>query len=76
MPMSLDRLRRAAQAHRVLIDDSGFSIERRTGGSQSEFDALVREALDSSGQDFVAFPCPDARSLYRAVYVIPLDPPT
>lgn len=47
--------------------------ERVTNGREPAFDALVRDALDSSGQDFVVFPCPDGAAGYRAVYVIPLE---
>lgn len=73
MAISLNGLRRAAEAHRVLADGAGFSIERVTDGREPAFDALVQDALDSSGQDFVVFPCPDGAAGYRAVYVIPLE---
>ncbi len=70
MPLSLDQLRREAAALIVEGDEVGFSIDRQ-GADPDMFNRLVREALDSAGTDFAAFPRTDGRTGYCALYVIP-----
>ncbi|MEH6665337.1 MAG: hypothetical protein V7678_10835 [Brevundimonas sp.] len=72
MSMSLEQLRRAGRAHLVEHSSEGFTILRRSEDEAPAFNALAREALGSSGQDFVAFPQPDGRTGYVGLFVIPL----
>lgn len=72
MALSLTQLRLKAAEHRIDADDGGFSIEPRKADGEA-FNRLVREALDNSGNGFVAFPQTNGRSGYAALYVIPLD---
>ena len=71
MPLSLTELRRAAADHIVQADECGFNIERQDL-KRDAFNRLVREAIDSAGLDFVAFPQTDGHRGYSSLYVIPL----
>ncbi|WP_029416887.1 hypothetical protein [Brevundimonas bacteroides] len=71
MPISLTQLRSATPGQFVEFDETGFSIERRDSDPNA-FNRLVREALDSAGTEFVAFPTTDGRTGYAALYVVPL----
>lgn len=73
--MSLKQLRTAARAHLIEHNKDGFTIRRRCEDEAQAFNALAREALDSSGEDFVAFPQPDGQSGYVGLFVIPLASP-
>lgn len=72
MSMSLEDLRRAGRDHLVEHNRDGFTIMRRCEDETRAFNALAREALDSSGKEFVAFPQPCGRTGYVGLIVIPL----
>jgi len=73
MTFSLNDLRHAGRTHRVWQEDKGFMIEREADADVAAFNCMVREALDSAGNDFAAFPQPDGHHGYSAIYVVPLD---
>ena len=70
MSLSLQELRKVASRNTVHNGAEGFSIERRDVEPET-FNRLVREAVESSGQDFVAFPQTDGHRGYSALYVLP-----
>lgn len=72
MGQFLDSLLEVSAAYQVRQDDDGFLL---TGNSKraDEFNAVVRQATDDAGEDFVAFPISDGDHGYSHMFILPLD---
>ncbi len=68
----LDRLRQGTPACVVQPEKGGFTLVAKPR-RLDEFNALVREAADHAGEDFVVFPTSDGRNGYSRMFVMPLD---
>ena len=68
----LDRLLEGSPAYRVTRETGGYTLVARPDG-RAEFSALVRQAADAAGDDFVVFPTPDGARGYSRMFVMPLD---
>ena len=72
MSMSLKELRQAGRDHLMEQNEDGFTILRRDQDDASEFNAFARAAINSLGEDFIAFPQPDGDGGYVGLFIIPL----
>jgi len=68
----LQSLRKDGPVHKVVRGSDGFAIIRREAADAEAFNKLVRETVERSGGDFVAFPR-SARGGYDRVDIIPFD---
>lgn len=73
MKLSVQQLRNCADRYLVEPTDAGFVILKTPKTDAAAFDALVRDAIDSSGQEFVALPRTDGWAGYDGVFIIPFD---
>lgn len=72
MSISLSQLRQGA-GYRVEPTDDGFGIVKSPGDDAAGFDSMVRDALASAGEDFVALPRLSRESRYDGVFILPFD---
>ena len=68
----LDNLLKASSAYEVRRDEAGFTLIRRQDHA-AEFDALVRDAVEHSGEDCIVFPTRDGEDGYSQMFVLLLD---
>lgn len=69
----LKKLRTDSAAYTAEAEENGVVLVAREG-MRGEFSDVVRDLLDSSGEDFVVFPTPDGNEGYERVFVLPLAP--
>ena len=67
----LDKLRNASAICEVERAGAGFVVIRRRQADGDAFNALVREAIEGAGQDYVALPVTDGSAGYDRVVIIP-----
>lgn len=65
----LENLERAAEPYIVARDDSSLILS----GSGEAFDKLVRQAIETAGDEFVALPVGGATG-YERLVILPLAP--
>ncbi len=68
----LDKLIQGTPACEVKAENDGVSLVGKPDRLE-EFSALVREAVDHAGEDFVVFPTSDGHHGYSRMFVVPLD---
>ncbi len=68
----LQSLRKDGPAHKVVAGSDGFAIVPRETADAEAFNKLVRDAVERSGSDFVAFPRVSGGG-YDRVDIIPFD---
>lgn len=73
MGVFLQSLRGGGPSHSVEHSDEGFVVVPRRKGDRAAFNALAREVMAHSGDDYVALPRYDGPSNYDRVYIIPIE---
>lgn len=68
----LQSLRAESPAHTVEEAEQGFAIVRRADAATTAFNSLARNAIDHSGDDYVALPRTDGPASYDRVFIIPI----
>lgn len=72
MGRMLDRLLSASPAYEIRPEANGYMLIGRSGHT-AEFNDLVREAADASGDEFVVFPTSDGSHGYSQMFVMPME---
>jgi len=73
MRLSLRQLRQNSDHYHVEPHDAGFAILKTARADGAAFHALVQDALNSAGEEFVALPRSDGSAGYDGVFIIPLE---
>ena len=71
--MTLETLRAPSPHHRVEEAEDGFFIVRAEAAAASQFDALVREAMQRAGDEYLALPVAEGGPGYSRVFILPTE---
>lgn len=70
----LDRLLEGSHAYSVRREADGYMFIVQPDCLE-EFSALVREAADYAGDDFIVFPTTDGERGYSQMFLLPMERP-
>ncbi len=73
MGVFLQSLRDGGPSHAVEKSDEGFVVKPRRRTDRAAFNALAREVMEHSGDDYVALPRYDGPVNYDRIFIIPID---
>lgn len=71
MARLLEKFREGSSAYRIEPDGEGVLLVAREG-LRDEFSDVVRDLIETSGEDYVAFPTTDGNAGYERVFLLPL----